>query len=497
MEKIVMLVENTSTKIEVKTVKHSVVKIKFDDVFNMDTLQTAYRHVRRGKALREQTVFYHMNMMKNLKNLLSRLRDGTYYIGKLSRFKVYEPKEREVIADRFEDKIVQDIMAKKVLRPLLGPELVYDNYASQPNKGTHKALHRLERYERAYAKTVDWSDRGSVLVCDISKFFYTIDQEICWKLVSKLPIDERIQKILYDQITTCTPEINPYTELDGKGLCIGFQTSQWLAVYYLNKLDHYIKEHLRIKYYGRYMDDFYLIHESKEYLEYCFRCIKHYCKIYLEMDLNKKSYIHPFKQGICFLGYRVKYDADTHEVVTTIRRKSINKMLKRTKKQVKMIKLGLMTVEQAMLSLESWKAYAKHGDNEKAMNAYEKALRMLHDETDYLDDYRELLDDWRNLDEDNFFRLRIKEDHVLRDVDGYAILMKKKKSKREVWFDDMRERVQSNPERYMHKNYDIILNMSPDKWTGWDKPKKPNKGKKRKVVRNRIEAATSKMRRPE
>lgn len=97
---------------EVTTVPKTNVKIHFDDVFNMETLQIAYRHVRRGKSLREQTVFYHMNLMKNLKSLLERLRNGTYYIGKLSRFKVFEPKEREVIANRFEDKIVQDIIAK-------------------------------------------------------------------------------------------------------------------------------------------------------------------------------------------------------------------------------------------------------------------------------------------------------------------------------------------------------------------------------------------------
>lgn len=336
---------------EVTTVPKTNVKIHFDDVFNMETLQIAYRHVRRGKSLREQTVFYHMNLMKNLKSLLERLRNGTYYIGKLSRFKVFEPKEREVIANRFEDKIVQDIIAKRVLQPLLKNVLVYDNYASQPGKGTHKALKRLERYEIIHAKSMDWTDEGHVMVGDLSKFFYTIDQGICWNLVKKLPIDEPLQRLIYDQITTCTPEINPYTEVDGKGLCIGFQTSQWLAVYYLDKLDHYIKEHLRIECYGRYMDDFYLIHKDKKYLEYCFKCIKRYCETYLEMSLNKKSYIHPFRQGICFLGYRVKYDPDTHTVKTDIRRKSINKMLKRTKKHVELIKLGKMTVEQALMSL--------------------------------------------------------------------------------------------------------------------------------------------------
>lgn len=494
MEEIIIIVSG-QTKVEfeskvkqVITVPHSNIKIHFDDVFNMDTLQKGYRNARRGKALREQTVFYHMNLMQNLKDLLGRLRDGSYYIGKLSKFKVFEPKEREVIANRFEDKIVQDIIAKKVLRPLLSPVLIYDNYASQPGKGTHKALKRLERYEAIHAKSVDWSDGGFVMVGDLSKFFYMIDQGICWNLVKKLPIDEKLQKLIYDQITTCTPEINPYTEVDGKGLCIGFQTSQWLAVYYLNKLDHYVKEKLGIKCYGRYMDDFYLIHKDKAYLEYCFKCIKKYCELYLEMSLNKKSYIHPFNQGICFLGYRVTYDPRTHTTNTVIRRKSINKMLK----HATLIKLGKMTVDQALRSLESWRAYAKHGDNEKAMNAYNKARKMIHDETDALFDYHELIEDWRNIDGDGYFRLRVNESHILRDVDGYAMLLPKKKSKREVWFEEMREKVLDNPEKYTQKNLDVLLRMNPDKYNFWQRKSR----KKKRLVRNRIENATSKLNRP-
>lgn len=55
----------------------------------------------------------------------------------------------------------------------------------------------------------------------------------------------------------------------GKGLPIGNMTSQILAIFYLNDLDHYIKEKIKIKYYIRYMDDFILIHPSKKYLKYC------------------------------------------------------------------------------------------------------------------------------------------------------------------------------------------------------------------------------------
>jgi hypothetical protein len=37
----------------------------------------------------------------------------------------------------------------------------------------------------------------------------------------------------------------------------------------LNEIDHFVKEKLHIKYYGRYMDDIYLLHGDKKYLDKC------------------------------------------------------------------------------------------------------------------------------------------------------------------------------------------------------------------------------------
>ena len=55
-------------------------------------------------------------------------------------------------------------------------------------------------------------------------------------------------------------------------------TSQVFAIFYLNDLDHFIKEQLKIKYYVRYQDDFLLFYESKDYLKYCFEEIKKFLK---------------------------------------------------------------------------------------------------------------------------------------------------------------------------------------------------------------------------
>lgn len=432
--------------------------ITFEDVFTLDNMIISYRRVRRGKTMRRRTVWYQMAHPQRLLKLMNKLRNDKYQIGKLSRFRVYEPKEREVVANQFEDKIVQDVLSKQVLCPIFMPTLVHDNYASQPGKGSHMALARLERFMRIHAKSVGWTDDGWVLMGDIRKFFYMINHDIYWKMVQELPIDNRLKGLLKDQIDICTKDINPYTDKDGKGLCIGFETSQWSAVYYLNKFDHFIKEELGIKCYGRYMDDFYIIHKDRKYLEWCLEKIREFLKENLDMELNKKTYIHPFKQGICFLGYHVYYDPGTHKTRTEIRKKSINTMLKRAKKQYMMIHNGDLDTETAGQSLQSWHAYAVHGETEKVKNAYDKARSMIHiDCEDWEDDYHRLCDDWDNLDTEDFFRLRPKDNGVIRDVDGFAILMPQKKSKSQLVRELEFEKIKMNEERYVRKNLTTLL----------------------------------------
>lgn len=78
-------------------------------------------------------------------------------------------------------------------------------------------------------------------------------------------------------------------------------TSQILAIFYLNDMDHYIKEELKIKYYVRYQDDFLLFHESKEYLKICLEKIKSFLEKE-KLILNKKTRIYKNTNNFIFLG---------------------------------------------------------------------------------------------------------------------------------------------------------------------------------------------------
>lgn len=133
---------------------------------------------------------------------------------------------------------------------------------------------------------------GWVLKCDIRKYFYSIQHDTLKGLIRKY-IDDPECLWLLDMIIDSTE--------GNVGIPIGNQSSQIFALLYLSPLDHFIKEKLGVKFYGRYMDDFYLIHEDREYLRHCWKEIEeHVNKIGLA--LNEKTNIYPLKNGIDFFG---------------------------------------------------------------------------------------------------------------------------------------------------------------------------------------------------
>lgn len=132
-------------------------------------------------------------------------------------------------------------------------------------------------------------------------------------------------------------------------------------IYDNSGMDHMIKERLGIKMYGRYMDDFYLIHPDKDYLRYCLEEIKKYL-VPLGLELNQKTAVFPLTQGIDFLGFRT-YLTDTGKVVRKVRRESKNRIRRKLKKYRHLLDEGRIDFETILQSYSSWTGHAEHGNS--------------------------------------------------------------------------------------------------------------------------------------
>ena len=267
-------------------------KVNFDTVYEFETLYNAYRASRRGKRWKNTVAKVEMNALEAIAVLQEELSTGTYRPGGYREFYVFEPKKRLIQTNSFKDKIVQHAFCDTILYDVLIRPFILDNYGSQIGKGTHFGLNRLRDFMREYYRKHGSAD-GWVLKADVRHYFASIRHDILKRDVNKLLTDPR-SRALSDAIIDSTP--------DNVGIPIGNQSSQVYALLYLNELDHYVKEVLRMRYYGRYMDDFFLIHPDKEYLQFCLREIRAYMDS-LGLELNEKTQIFPIRNGIDFLGF--------------------------------------------------------------------------------------------------------------------------------------------------------------------------------------------------
>ena len=180
-----------------------------------------------------------------------------------------------------------NLVSKYILEPAILPCLIDQNVASRKNMGTKKGVELRQQYDNSFKKDF------YILKCDISKFFANINLDILKIKIRTRIKDKRALKII-DTI------LDSY-----ECLSIGANTSQALAIFYLNDFDHFVKEKLKIKKYVRYQDDFLLYHESKEYLKYCHNEIIKFLEKEM-LQLNKKSRLHKSTDNFIFLG-RNKY----------------------------------------------------------------------------------------------------------------------------------------------------------------------------------------------
>ena len=232
----------------------------YENIYKIENIMAAYDEVcRNTKSKRKVNRFKEFKCIY-ISRIYNILKNREYKVGPYIHFTIYEPKKREIVSQGMIDKIVNHLVSRFILYPAILPCLIDTNVSSRAGLGTKAGLEAAKEFHR---KCKIKYGKYYILKCDISKFFASINKErLKEKLLRKIKDKEAI-KILFDIIDSSED-----------GLGIGNMTSQVFAIFYLNDMDHFIKEQLRIKYYVRYQDDFLLFHESKDYLKYCFEQIK-------------------------------------------------------------------------------------------------------------------------------------------------------------------------------------------------------------------------------
>jgi len=293
-----------------------------------EELFEAYITCRKFKRNTANALAFEVDYENSLLKLCEEINNGTYQPGKSIAFIVNRPVKREIFAADFRDRVVHHLIINK-LNPLFEKEFIYDSYACRVGKGTHFGIKRIDRFIRQCSQ--NYTRDCYILKLDIKGFFMHIDKNILYPRLADFinrnykEKDKEIilnlcsKVIFYNPVENCKikgrksnwenlpSDKSLFHSPQNCGLPIGNLTSQVFANFYLNSIDHFIKHKLKIRFYGRYVDDFVLVHEDNEYLKAIIPEIRSFLQNDLHLELHpKKIFLQHYKKGLKYLGAFIK-----------------------------------------------------------------------------------------------------------------------------------------------------------------------------------------------
>ena len=357
--------------------------------------------VCRNVRWKDSTINFEENRIETILKTEADLRAFEYEQLVFSCFSIIERgKPRDIRACHINDRLVQNALCEQVLLPELTPRFIYDNCATLRGKGIDFALKRVKGHLQQAHKEYGLGKDFYGLRIDIRKYFDSIDHVALKRSAKRLIKDEKVYKLCCYLIDTfsfkLTKDKEPisgkayyiskkhkyerikatqfkpgrkYYEYEEKSLGLGSQTSQLFALLALNEVDHFIKEELHIKYYGRYMDDLYLLHNDSKYLAECEKKIE--TRLNRQgLRMNKKkttitriSPIHenkvrhaPFK----YLKWNF-YLTDSNHIIQIPLKKKIAHQRRKLKKMHALWLQGKIKTEEIQQSYQGWRAHINKG----------------------------------------------------------------------------------------------------------------------------------------
>lgn len=351
--------------------------INYENAFTFEELFRAAIECSKGVKWKFSVIDYLLNIEKRTSRLVRDLKTNRYRISEYDVFKIYEPKVRIIRSIKFRDRVVQRSLCNNGLYDELTKGFIYDSCACLKGRGTTFAFTRIKKHLQYHFRHHGLT--GWVLRIDISKFFDSIPHSVAKSVIDKRISNAKVRSMIHDIIDSFKDQrdldlifSDPFGE---RGIGLGSQISQILALAVLDPIDHYVKDICKVKCYIRYMDDLVIIHQDKEFLKTILTNIKHQLE-QIGLTLNKKTSISKLQEGVKFLK-RKHILTKTGKVITLISKNSVNKEKRKLYKLRKLLNEGQITIEDVVHQFSGWIAYIeKTCSNTKILNMYKLYVKL-------------------------------------------------------------------------------------------------------------------------
>lgn len=328
-------------------------------VCDANNLYKAYKVSVKSSKWKETTQRFMVNFLRYIFEIQEDLRNRTLTNGPTQEFVLHERgRIRSITSIQIRDRIVRHALCDEVILPEIKKHIIYDNCASIKGRGIGLQRKRFEIHLHKYYQ--EYGNEGWILFGDFSKFYDNIIHEIAKRELLKLFDDDefvnwlltlifegfRIDVSYMSDTEYASCMSNTFNKLEyrkvpkelltgekwmEKSVNIGDQISQTIGIYYPYRIDNYVKYVRSQKYYGRYMDDWYIMNPSKNELE---NLLANICKIALEYGIHinhKKTRIVKISDTYKFL--QIKYTlTDNGKVIKRINPRRVTAMRRKMKK---------------------------------------------------------------------------------------------------------------------------------------------------------------------
>lgn len=260
----------------------------WSQILDRVNLRQAVLRALRGKRDRTDARLFIKHLDANLARLADELDADTVTVGRCHQFVIRDPKERVITAPVFEERVIHHALMN-VCEPYFERRLIDDTFACRLGKGRDAALRRARVFARRFP---------CYLKVDIRRYFDNIPHDRLLEQLARTIKDDRVLH-LFERITTA------FRGEIGRGVPIGSLTSQHFANLYLGMFDRFVKEHLRLRGYVRYMDDMAMWMTSTRELCDVLARSRDFVRDELGLEFKTNSHINHSRHGMDFLGCRV------------------------------------------------------------------------------------------------------------------------------------------------------------------------------------------------
>lgn len=165
----------------------------FDQIISLDNLLLSWREFRKGKRGKQDVQIFERHLEDNLFRLHWELKNDFYRHGKYKSFSICDPKPRRIHKATVRDRIVHHAVFR-ILYPVFDETFFTESYSCRLDKGTHKAVNKLEQFLRQSSS--NYRQICYALKCDIKKFFASPDHQILKNLIQRRIADRRAMDLI-------------------------------------------------------------------------------------------------------------------------------------------------------------------------------------------------------------------------------------------------------------------------------------------------------------